>query len=197
MPTGYTSKVATGEVTKFSDFALLCARAFGATIDMRDDPLDADIPTRFEPSPHYKDCIARDQAEIDRLRGLSKPEIQAERDEEERKREAERERYLSKMAEQKARYEAMLDKVSSWVPPTHEHVEMKRFMMEQLTQSIDHDCQPSKYREDETPPAEEWLKARVKKLEENVKSWALFYEKEVERTQGRNKWLADLRRSIQ
>lgn len=197
MPTGYTAKVATGEMTEFSDFALLCARAFGATIDVRDEPLDNSLPERFEPSPHYKDCMARDQAEIERLISLSQSEIQAERDEEERKRTAERERYLSGKAEQKARYEAMLEKVSAWEPPTSEHVEMKRFMVEQLTKSIDFDCQPSDYRADAVPPADEWLKTRIERLEENVKSWASFYAQEVARTEGRNQWVSDLRNSLQ
>ena len=196
MPTGYTAKVATGEVTEFSDFALLCARAFGAAINMRDEPLGSRLPERFEPSPYYKDCMARDQAEIERLRSLSQVEIQAERDEEERKRAAERELYLSGKAEQKARYEAMLEKVEAWEPPTSEHVEMKCFMVEQLTKSIDFDCQPSGYRADEIAPADEWLKARIERMEKNIKSWASFYAQEVARTEGRNQWISDLRRSL-
>lgn len=50
MPTGYTEAVQSGEVTEFRDFALRCARAMGALIMMRDDPMDAPIPDEFKPS---------------------------------------------------------------------------------------------------------------------------------------------------
>ena len=35
MPTGYTAAVCSGEITEIKDFALSCARAFGALITMR------------------------------------------------------------------------------------------------------------------------------------------------------------------
>src|SRR5262245_849411 len=45
MPNAYTAPVLDGTVTDFADFALRCARAFGATgVDMRDEP--ADVPPR-------------------------------------------------------------------------------------------------------------------------------------------------------
>lgn len=48
MPTGYTADVQSGKVTDFAEYAMNCARAFGALVLMRDDPSDADIPERFE-----------------------------------------------------------------------------------------------------------------------------------------------------
>lgn len=40
MPTGCTAKLHEDDQS-FRDFALTCARAFGATIAMREEPLDA------------------------------------------------------------------------------------------------------------------------------------------------------------
>lgn len=40
MPTGYTAGILDNKITTFSEFALLCSRAFGATIHMREDDLD-------------------------------------------------------------------------------------------------------------------------------------------------------------
>lgn len=37
MPTGYTASVQEGKVTEFRDFAMECARAFGALVMMRDE----------------------------------------------------------------------------------------------------------------------------------------------------------------
>lgn len=51
MPTGYTSYI--GQGCDFKTFAMKCARAFGACIDMRDSSLDAQIPDSFEPSRYH------------------------------------------------------------------------------------------------------------------------------------------------
>ena len=56
MPTGYTSKIADG--IGFKDFALSCARAFGACIEMRDDPSDKPIPNEFKPNDYHKKRMA-------------------------------------------------------------------------------------------------------------------------------------------
>lgn len=49
MPTGYTSGVAVGKVTDFREFALQCARAFGACISLSDESSDTPIPEEFKP----------------------------------------------------------------------------------------------------------------------------------------------------
>ena len=43
MPTGYTSDLYEGKNISFTEFALQCSRAFGATIDQRDDGRDAPL----------------------------------------------------------------------------------------------------------------------------------------------------------
>ena len=45
MPTGYTYDLYDGKDIEFPDFVMKCARAFGALIEIRDDPMDAAIPT--------------------------------------------------------------------------------------------------------------------------------------------------------
>jgi hypothetical protein len=51
MPTGYTAPIADGMT--FEQFALGCARAFGALVTMRDEPSDAPIPERLEPDTPF------------------------------------------------------------------------------------------------------------------------------------------------
>jgi hypothetical protein len=58
MPTGYTAKLYDGD-QKFQDFAMECARAFGALIEMRDEPMNAKIPETFEPSEHHVNGLER------------------------------------------------------------------------------------------------------------------------------------------
>ena len=43
MPTGYTTDIYNGKDVTFKDFALKCARAFGACIHQREDNID-DLP---------------------------------------------------------------------------------------------------------------------------------------------------------
>ena len=72
MPTGYTAAIADG--VTFEQFALNCARAFGALIDMRDEPSDAPIPERFEPSNYHEKKIAEINDELVRLKEMSQDE---------------------------------------------------------------------------------------------------------------------------
>jgi len=65
MPTGYTAAVQDGTIKTLSEYAMSCARAFGATITMRDEPSDAVIPDEFTPSPYHKDAIVRAKEDID------------------------------------------------------------------------------------------------------------------------------------
>jgi hypothetical protein len=58
MPTGYTSGIIDGKITTFQQFAKLCMRAFGATIHMRDESMDAEY-TPDKPSEYYPKEIAK------------------------------------------------------------------------------------------------------------------------------------------
>lgn len=56
MPTGLTNPIYEGrENFTFEDFAMRCARNFGAFVDLRDEPLDMeiDIDKHFQPSGYY------------------------------------------------------------------------------------------------------------------------------------------------
>jgi hypothetical protein len=197
MPTGYTHKVQDGTITEFRDFAWECARAFGALILMRDEPAGAPIPERFEPDTrHYDGAIERAKKERAELDELTAEQATKEAAAEHRDAVASWEKRRAERNAQKLRYLAMLEKVEAWTPPTSEHHEMKNFMLEQLRSSIDFDCGRSY----DTPPEPEtgaaWLE---RKRAEAVRSIAYQVEerhKELARVEGRNRWLAALRKSI-
>ena len=196
MPTGYTHDVQTGKITKFEDFAMQCARAFGALILMRDLPGGAPIPERFEADTKYHDeALADARAKLAKFTDASDEDIQqwAEADWTDR---------LNRYADQKAdrangraNYEAMLAKVEAWTPPTPDHEEMKSFMIDQLTGSIKFDYgfaieRPIK----ETWRA--WRAARLADAQHDIEYHTTERQKEVERTEGRNRWLSALRASL-
>ena len=51
MPSGYTENIYYGKEVTFKDFALGCARAFGACVMQRDDP--ADVKPKIMPEESY------------------------------------------------------------------------------------------------------------------------------------------------
>ena len=196
MPTGYTYAVATGEVTEFKDYARRCARAFGASIEMRDAPADAEIPEKIEPQTEYHEKgMAGARQRLKFLRNASDAEIEAAtRDANQEARDA-HEKRLSEQRATENRYRTMLAKVEAWEPPTADHTQLKSFMVEQLHTTIDADGS-SRAEEPEDLSPDEWKANAIADAE-----WSLSYHteerrKEIERAATRNTWLSDLRRSL-
>lgn len=196
MPTGYTADVKDGKVTTFPEFALQCARAFGALIEMRDDPKDAPIPDEFTPSEYHVTALAKAEARLAELATYDLDRAEREAGAEYVARlKYEREREERRLAE-KARYEAMLDKVLAWEPPTEQHVEMKKFMVDQLESSIGFDCSPIAWPEPVKSSPQEWLAAARASAEHDVEYHTKHLAEDRERAAGRTAWVAALRQSL-
>lgn len=196
MPTGYTHAVQTGEITEFPDFAMQCARAFGALIMMRDEPSGAEIPEAFEPSTYSAERATEARAKLAALQAMTDPEIKAAADADYRGRLDSWEQRKRKRAEGKARYEAMLAKVTAWTPPTPDHVEMKSFMLDQLKESIKFDCSGDYDVKPEPVSIYEWRIAEINRLTKDIAYHEKAQAEEVARTEGRNLWLRALRDSL-
>lgn len=194
MPTGYTAAVK--DDISFEQFVWSCARGMGALIMMRDEPTGAPIPERFEPSQYYAMAADKARAELARLETMSIEQVEAEADAayvaavqsyRDRIREA---------LELRNKYSAMLAKVVQWEPPTAEHKGLQEFMASQLRQSIDFDCSTSygekPYRQDATA----WHNGLIAKARKDILYYEAEQAKEVERTEGRNEWIAALRKSV-
>lgn len=196
MPTGYTTDVGSGKVTDFATFAMQCARAFGALISMRDDPLDKPVPDEFQPSKYNSERLTEARAELSRLQALSVDQQAAEADKAYRESVASWDAHEAKKAATRVRYEAMLAKVDAWHPPTPDHVEMKRFMRQQLTESIRFDCGPA-YAPRPTPiPRSQWYEAALDKARRDIDYHSTEASKEIERTRSRTEWVKALRTSL-
>ena len=65
MPSGYTENIYYGKEVAFKDFALGCARAFGACVMQRDDPADEKPKIMPEESYHTE--------ELKKLKKFKKP----------------------------------------------------------------------------------------------------------------------------
>lgn len=198
MPTGYTAPIADG--ITFEQFAWSCARALGALVMMRDEPNNAPIPDRFEPSDYHQKKHEETHAELDQINAMSaaeltecafadhRSELQTYRD------------YIAKEAALLGKYETMLAKINAWTPPTSDHVGMKDFMIEQITTSIKHDCDSTYWHGQIAslgdPMPDAWKAKRVEKLQSDLAYHEKAYREEVERTDKRNQWIKSLRDSL-
>lgn len=135
MPTGYTAKLMeSGE--SFEDFVMQCARAFGALVIMRDEPMNAPIPEEFKPSPYYSNSLAEHTKEWRRLASMSEKDQQSYGLDAKNKAIAMRREWLAKYQEENARIEGMRKSVVAWPPPSPDHVGLRDFMLEQLKISL-------------------------------------------------------------
>ena len=196
MATGYTDGVRTGKVTDFREFALLCSRAMGALIEMKDDSFDADIPDVFQADIKYseeEEAEAKDR--LAWLMGLTRLEQEGEVAKENAEQLAEWRESISMQGTVCNRYVAMLDEVKSWNPPTCDHVGLKQFMESQLKESINHDC----YAADPEPvalTASEWFAREVATAARNLERAGKYKAEEIKKVNGRNAWIKALRESL-
>lgn len=200
MPTGYTHRVQTGEVTEFRDFAMACARAFGACITMRDDSADAPIPDEFKPSNYFRKSLDKALAHYHKVAAMTTAEAVESLAEHNAEQAKGRTSWEERNADYKRRYEAMLAKVEAWTPPTADHEELKRFMVSQLTESIKFDCHDGDFAERCCPSfngtAADWLAHLRNKAAEDVAYRKKAWDDEVERCRRRTKWVSDFRASL-
>lgn len=194
MPTGYTYPVAEGKITEFGDFALSCARAFGALIMMRDDPMDTPIPDEFVPNTEYYDNrIADDSKLMGKIQAMTNAEADEAAQGAHAEAAASRTQFLANKELESSRLNAMLMKVRAWQPPTPEHHEMKTFMVEQLTISLPGNYAPS------IPAAMDgatWRKCELDRLAESVVRNKKEWDSEIDRSASRTKWVKALRQSL-
>jgi hypothetical protein len=192
MPTGYTAGIEDGKITTLADYALLCARAFGATIMQRDDPT-ADLPKlRAEESHHAKE-LAKSVRHLAIIEAMTEGDTEAAAKAEYTKANREYEESSAKRREELARYDALRKQVNAWQPPTPDHVELKKFMLQQIEVSTQRWYTPK-------PPKKhtgaEWRQEQIAST-----TWSINYHtegkaKEEERNAGANDWIRALYKSV-
>lgn len=195
MPTGYTAGVADGKITEFRDFAMACARAFGAPITMRDEDANATIPLAFEPSTYHQERLTKAQEELRELLSLTPEQAELRSFKDYEKIMKRRRRYNEENSLQRERYEQMLAKVMAWQPPSPDHEGLKSFMASQLADSINFDCSHV-WNEPNRLTGEAWRANRIAKAEHDIEFHVREWQDEVKRTEERNLWLSQLRESF-
>jgi hypothetical protein len=196
MPTGYTAPIQSGEITDFRDYALQCARAFGACVMMRDEPMDKPIPDEFQPSSYHAERLAAVRDELGKIMKMTMELCGRTATEEYTKACKDQERREAEVRLVRERYESMLAKARAYVPPSDDHKSLAEFMVSQLEESLKLDCSPSRMKESELLSPEAWKARKVEALLCDIEYHVKRQREEEERVATWNKWITDLRRSL-
>jgi hypothetical protein len=194
MPTGFTQALLDNPNTPFEVFALRLARGMGALINMRDEPLDAEIPDEFEPDAFYRENLEEAEAKARDLEAMTLGEADRREQAEFEKTESQWRKWGEDVSRRNAILHRMLAEVEGWTPPTPDHEELKRFMREQLTISLD-DPPSEQWRGKRRLP-KEWLDEARKKAAEDVRYHREKWEAAVQVAKERTRWIRELRASL-
>jgi hypothetical protein len=171
----------------------------GACITMRDDSLDTPIPVKFEPSDYHLKAL---QDAVDALCEQDKMTTEEAWNESRRKCRATIRKGIEGMKKQqelRKKYEDMLAQVNAWVPPSPDHVEFKKFMIQQITSSIEWDCNGDYYlRESVAKPlsGKKYLREMKERAVRDIVYHNEENKKEIERAADRTRWVNQLRDSL-
>ena len=191
MPSGYTSDIYNGKEVTFKDFALGCARAFGACVMQRDDP--ADVKPKIMPEESYH------TEELKKLKKFEKP-TKAQFDSYVKETIADCEKSIKEKNELKKRYSDILEEAKNWQPPTKEHERLKAFMIEQLTDSSSFDCGVSFYESELTSLSamtyEDYVTKKLIEHNRSIERHKEYEARDINNIKQRNKWIKDLYDSL-
>ena len=191
MPSGYTSDIADGKNVSFNDFALKCARAFGACIDNADD--NAKLIERNNKDNYHLEKLEKAK--------MWKSPTKEEFDDYVTKQAAYCNENIDKQNKLKVSYENMLVKANKWVPPTTEHEGLKKFMVEQLSESLTHDCGNDYYQSElsqiNSYTHKEYVDDMMRRNKYDIEYHTNELEKNNKRVDTRNAWISALYKSLE
>lgn len=199
MPSGYTAVFEEREPS-FEEFVWQCARAMGAFIHMRDDSFDA--PIRLPDNDfgsYHSDRLKEAVDDLQTYSVMSLETAQVKMNRDYAKMEKDARESMAKHDALRKRYENMLAKVQAWKVPSKDHEGFKKFMVDQLTQSIEWDCSNKYYVEKLEAPrqsAKEWLNDMVHQAQHDIE----YHTKHLAEDKGHDKsrfdWITALMNSV-
>lgn len=195
MPSGYTYKVENGEMTELNEFVWRCARGMSAMDHMHEE--GPDVPISFSDTESIERCeknLEDTKLERDALDMLSGDQMRRHLEGCFQSAHSSDVDYHIQWERENGRYQAMLDKVQAWEPPTEEHEGLKQYMIGQLESSM------SPAREEPPKPADPDWDVEEKKLRDGILKNIGYYEKHLvkakEWNQERIDWLTTLDESV-
>jgi hypothetical protein len=195
MPTSYTDRfLSSKEPMPLRDWALICARAFGACAHMRDEDMDVPAPKKIEPSDHHIEGLKKAKAELAKFKKMTKTQQKAYDAKAYKETLASLIKSRNKNQEVDRRHNEMRIKVQEWlVPPELDN--LKNFMLDQIDISDGH---MTDYYEREIARLQKTghYAAALESAKGSVKYHQEGYAKECEGIRKCNEWLAALYKSL-
>ena len=187
MPTGYTSKIESGQT--FEDFVMHCSTAM-----LYDTSV---VPEVFTVGKHHVNRLNEAIAHREELISLTPEKAEELAEEDYRNLLAYFDSAILERTSLKEKYDAMLTKVNAWVPPSPEHVQFHEYMKQQIQSSIKSDCSTDYFSPPEKLSGPEWLAQQIKRADSDIRYHAKELEKETIEAQQNTKWFGELRASLQ
>lgn len=181
----------------FPEFALHCARAFGALITMRDEPMDAKIPDKFDPSDYNAKKLTEARRKLIRLLRLN-PKMQLDAGKRARNAAIKRDQdWLKKDQEANDRLRVMETAVKAWSAPSPDHAELKKFMLNKIEISKNDCAYILKHlHEVKSKSPMGYFASALESAHREIEYHTREHAEEIDRTKRRNKWISDLRVSL-
>ena len=196
MPTGYTADIYEGKLVTFPEFVMRCARAIDVLITMRDEPHDAIIPEKFEPSDYHEKAEAQARARLAEVEIWSPAMALGRSEAVYNVHVLQHTSWTEERRATRERYQAMLAQVRSWTPPSPQHLHLKTFMVEQIEGDIDLHCAPSRNLPKQLS-GPDYQAQEIAKAQKDIEYHSEEYAEEVERANGRTAWVRALRESLE
>lgn len=198
MPTGYTYGIINGDIKSFEEFAQQCTKGF--LYHLR----DTTGYVRAVPSAHYKDAGREARKELVALVDLTYKEILDAESARIKNSIKDLKKIIVKKRKQKVILEIFLQKAKAYIPPTEGHVEIAKFMVNQLEITIESDCSIDYYMETVAELRRQLdninvislRESLIKDKENQINRYKMRYLKEVEDVRAINKWYDDFMESI-
>jgi hypothetical protein len=204
MPTGYTAGIIDGKITTFEQFATQCSRAFGATIHMRDNPLDSPYEPRT-PSEYYVNSLQSQREKLEEMKTMTDEAIVQDFENLLNDSLKYHERELEKTKVNLGRLNSIMESAKSWVPPTEDHEGVRDYMIDQLEITIKADGDPSyhvnkivqaKKELEEGIDPKVYREEKIKEIEDRISYYEGEVQKELERCKQSNDWMDKFLESI-
>ena len=200
MPTGYTARVMNGSIVSPIDYIKICARACGALEFMKEDLIDAPIPTQAPTDllDHYK-------GELDALRirrydllQLTWDELTAMRQSNFEERFKHCQEFQATCAVRRMRYQDMLFAVQDWDTGDNDDLfDLKQFAIEQLEKCIKIDCDCAMFPTPTLLTNQEWLDEKLADIDKEIEVYERLVCEEEAILRDRQEWLDKFHKSLE
>jgi hypothetical protein len=197
MPTGYTQLLFDKPDATPAEFIMRCARAMGACVMMREEPLSAPIPEKFtQDSTYHADSVKEAKDKLNVIKLMKPAQVEEKLQSEYEKAEKRRLESYDEAVQVAKRFKIMREQITKWSPPTPKHQGLKDFMLQQLDTenedwSVEYHAKPSVKLD-----AAQWLEEQIEQLEKQIAYHTEKQELEDSLLQQRNEWIAKLREAL-